>query len=839
VPRWLYHLLAPSLLALAALGLGGRALAASPADSLPVCGSLRTLIQPISLHDVIVAAQRAGLATGALAMAGAVAEAESRGDVRAACENTDAWRSHDRGLWQINDHYHPEVSDAAAFTVDGNAAAMARISSDGADWGQWNAYTSGSYQGFLRAAQDVVAGLGGGGATIVLQQPFHGLAGVTQPYGPTVNQFEYAYNGYPHFHTGVDYALDQGTPLYAAGAGRVVVAGPDPTGAHFNGGYGLMIKIDHGQGVETLYGHLSAVSVRVGDTVAAGDPIGASGGDPPSGVGTNSGNSTGHHLHFGVSVGGAWVDPATVLKDGVQGDPNAKPDPAGASSGGCGGLDAFGHCLTITNPLDGAGNAIGSGIQQLFSGLFSTIDTDLARWLEQLLRPFAVMNIWTDTPRILTYGNSYVKMGWGYCIALADALMVIFMMGAGVKRMWDGFAGRRVPPATVQIARFVVWGALANVSLLVLGAVIDTSNRIVQLVGLFDNKEILADLLGLVGLANLPALLAGGPLLWIFAVVLLLVKIVIFVALFLNMLYRIALIIFTLVTSPLAFMCFGFESLEKWGRKWNDAFWSALIQQFLQVVMLRVAFGMSTDVADITDAFLKEFTASINDTPDPVEAAARAAVAAIASAIMLGLVSLILMFFVLKIPRMINLQVAVAAGTAAAGGAIAAMGWKVGGQAITAAAGAVGGPIAAAGATMLGTAAFGRPMAFGGDMVAAGIGGGAAAAGSRAASVVESGGSTTLRDAGVHGQVTRQREWSEVRTRADGRESTVRTTTTTVPAGASESGRDERTVETDTRDTPYEPHGGQAAAPSWSDLRDAQRQWTEGRRARRGGHRTA
>jgi len=102
-------------------------------------------------------------------------------------------------------------------------------------------------------------------------------------------------------HTGIDYGVSMGTPVYAAAAGRVVRVTS-------GGSYGQRIEIEHNGKVWTLYAHLSASSVRVGDTVSAGQIIGKSG---------NSGNSTGPHLHFEVRQGqnryGNTVNPMKFL----------------------------------------------------------------------------------------------------------------------------------------------------------------------------------------------------------------------------------------------------------------------------------------------------------------------------------------------------------------------------------------------------------------------------------------------------------------------------------------------------------------------------------------------
>ena len=95
-------------------------------------------------------------------------------------------------------------------------------------------------------------------------------------------------------HTGQDYAAACGTEVTAAAAGTVKSAG-----WHEYGG-GNRVVVDHGNGVETTYNHLSAISVSVGDAVERGHLVGASG---------STGASTGCHLHFEVLVNGNPVDP--------------------------------------------------------------------------------------------------------------------------------------------------------------------------------------------------------------------------------------------------------------------------------------------------------------------------------------------------------------------------------------------------------------------------------------------------------------------------------------------------------------------------------------------------
>ncbi|MFJ3035194.1 M23 family metallopeptidase [Curtobacterium pusillum] len=100
-------------------------------------------------------------------------------------------------------------------------------------------------------------------------------------------------------HQGLDFAAPTGTAVVAAMSGRVVSA------AVF-GGYGNQVLLQHADGSQTRYGHLSQIGVRVGQTVTAGQRIGAVG---------NTGVSTGSHLHFEVVIGGTPVNPAAWLQN--------------------------------------------------------------------------------------------------------------------------------------------------------------------------------------------------------------------------------------------------------------------------------------------------------------------------------------------------------------------------------------------------------------------------------------------------------------------------------------------------------------------------------------------
>ena len=100
-----------------------------------------------------------------------------------------------------------------------------------------------------------------------------------------------------HTHQGLDIAAKTGTQIKAVAKGKVTYSSE-------LGGYGKLIKINHGNGVETYYGHCSKIYVKVGEEVEAGDVIGLVG---------STGNSTGPHLHLEVRLNGNIVDPMNYL----------------------------------------------------------------------------------------------------------------------------------------------------------------------------------------------------------------------------------------------------------------------------------------------------------------------------------------------------------------------------------------------------------------------------------------------------------------------------------------------------------------------------------------------
>jgi murein DD-endopeptidase MepM/ murein hydrolase activator NlpD len=104
--------------------------------------------------------------------------------------------------------------------------------------------------------------------------------------------------GYEKYHSGIDIGASYGTNVLAADGGTVIISDYDA------GGYGNYVVISHGNGLTTLYGHMSTVYVSAGDTVSQGDVIGLVG---------STGASTGPHLHFEVAIYGERTDPLNYV----------------------------------------------------------------------------------------------------------------------------------------------------------------------------------------------------------------------------------------------------------------------------------------------------------------------------------------------------------------------------------------------------------------------------------------------------------------------------------------------------------------------------------------------
>jgi murein DD-endopeptidase MepM/ murein hydrolase activator NlpD len=100
-------------------------------------------------------------------------------------------------------------------------------------------------------------------------------------------------------HAGIDLSGPVGTPIYATADAIVLRSGWNA------GGYGNLVELDHGRGINTRYGHLSYMAVRPGQRVKRGELIGRMG---------STGRSTGSHLHYEVRIDGRAVNPIPFMK---------------------------------------------------------------------------------------------------------------------------------------------------------------------------------------------------------------------------------------------------------------------------------------------------------------------------------------------------------------------------------------------------------------------------------------------------------------------------------------------------------------------------------------------
>lgn len=116
----------------------------------------------------------------------------------------------------------------------------------------------------------------------------------TSPFGVRIDPFTHSAS----MHPGIDMAAPTGTPVYASADGVV-------SRAERTGGYGNLVQLEHGKGLETRYGHLSRVVVRDGQHVHRGELVGLIG---------STGRSTGSHLHYEVRIDGRAVNPMPFLQ---------------------------------------------------------------------------------------------------------------------------------------------------------------------------------------------------------------------------------------------------------------------------------------------------------------------------------------------------------------------------------------------------------------------------------------------------------------------------------------------------------------------------------------------
>lgn len=134
---------------------------------------------------------------------------------------------------------------------------------------------------------------GGSSSSTTLTWPVPSCHTITSPYGNRTHPVQ----GGTKFHEGIDIGASKGSTVVAAGSGTVEVAGYSP----YNGNW---IKIDHGNGLESLYLHNSSLKVSAGQRVSRGQKIASSG---------STGMSTGPHVHFAVKKNGSYVNPMNYM----------------------------------------------------------------------------------------------------------------------------------------------------------------------------------------------------------------------------------------------------------------------------------------------------------------------------------------------------------------------------------------------------------------------------------------------------------------------------------------------------------------------------------------------
>jgi murein DD-endopeptidase MepM/ murein hydrolase activator NlpD len=134
--------------------------------------------------------------------------------------------------------------------------------------------------------------------TVPLRKPLPGEIETSSGFGVRLDPFLRR----PAMHTGLDMRGEMGEPVRATAAGTVTVAG-------WSGGYGRMVEVDHGNGLATRYGHMSAILVKEGQTVKPGQIVGRIG---------STGRSTGPHLHYETRIDGEPVDPLRFLRAGLR-----------------------------------------------------------------------------------------------------------------------------------------------------------------------------------------------------------------------------------------------------------------------------------------------------------------------------------------------------------------------------------------------------------------------------------------------------------------------------------------------------------------------------------------
>jgi murein DD-endopeptidase MepM/ murein hydrolase activator NlpD len=202
-----------------------------------------------------------------------------------------AWRELHARIWEP---FGPDASPKRAKTgIGGAAVAVDRAAGSPADELNWLAESVMEEGRSLRALEQMISRAAKALASMPSRWPVRGA--VNSEFGTRTSQG----GKLSEFHGGIDIGAERGTPVRAPAAGTVVFAGAQAE-------YGITIMLEHGQDIRTVYGHLSKLHVKLGDTVERGALIGLTG---------NTGRSTGPHLHYEILVKGQPVNPRRYLWD--------------------------------------------------------------------------------------------------------------------------------------------------------------------------------------------------------------------------------------------------------------------------------------------------------------------------------------------------------------------------------------------------------------------------------------------------------------------------------------------------------------------------------------------
>jgi hypothetical protein len=253
-------------------------------------------------------------------------------------------------------------------------------------------------------------GPGSGGAAAAVSGGWvNPLAGrLSSPYGMRLHPVTGQYK----LHDGQDIAATIGTPVVAASSGTTVVEASTWGGQH-------LVTVDHGGGVQTVYGHMQTALVPSGARVAAGQPIGQVG---------SEGYSTGPHLHFTVRVGGEPVDPVPFMQARrVRLGPN---DPA---------VEAPGHDTeAVSHDRQGQGRGAGSPVSPTGRGA-SRVAGLPASWTGTAATGETV----TLDRTKLGFAAQFVATG--HSLGVPDEGIVVALMVPFVESRWKNYASSRFP----------------------------------------------------------------------------------------------------------------------------------------------------------------------------------------------------------------------------------------------------------------------------------------------------------------------------------------------------------------------------------------------------------